>query len=207
MKNIKINDAVINNVDIVDSGDVLGLHFVSAMSFAELEALFTPATSPEFRIVNLIETDVTEEVVVGVYKNRKLLSVKVTANDNDNTVEIVLQVTPAKIEEVEALTKQVNEQAAIISEQNAAIEAQAAANDEQSTQIAEQASVIEAQEAKITAQETEINNLKNALTDAEAKIIESEAALAETQANLAETQAANDMLMECVLEISEVVYA
>lgn len=200
MINIKINNTIINNVDIVDSGDILGLRFVSAMSFAELETLFTPVISPEFRIVNFVETDVTEEIVIGVYKNRKLLSVKVTANDNDNTVEIVLQVTPAKIEEVETLTNQVNEQAVIISEQNIAIEAQAAANDEQSAQIAEQASVIEAQEAKITAQETEINNLKNALIDAEAKIIESEAVLAETQA-------ANDMLMECVLEISEVVYA
>lgn len=192
--NIKINETIISNVNITDSGDLLGLNFVTNMTLATLETMFTPATSPEFRIVDDAEN------VVAVYRNRKLITLRVDAGDSGNVVNLALQVTPSEIEEVEILTAQVEEQAA--------------ANAEQAAQIAEQASVIEAQEAKITEQATEIENLKTSLSDAETKIAESETALAETQATLTETQTAltetqatNDMLMECVLEMSEVVYA
>ena len=67
-------------------------------------------------------------------------------------------------------------------------------------QVGEQATTIATQSEQIAEQATEINNLKTALTEAAVKIAESEAALVETQAT-------NDMLMECVLEMSSVVYA
>lgn len=187
MANIKINETIVSNVGITDSGDLLGLNFMTNMTLAELEALFTPATSPEFRVVEINDIGGVEtETVTAVYKNRKLITLSVRAGDEYNTVDLALQVTPAEIEEVEVLTNKVNEQAA-------QIEVQTAANDEQAAQIAEQAGVIEAQAA-------EIETLKGSLT-------ETQAALGATQEELALAQETNNMLMECVLEMSEVVYA
>ena len=187
MANIKINETIISNVNITDSGDLLGLNFITDMSLAQLDNLFAPATSPEFRIVDDAEN------VVAVYRNRKLITLRVDAGEADNVVNLALQVTPAEIEEVEILTTQVEDQAA-------KIEAQAALIDEQAATNAEQANVIEAQAA-------EIETLKTALNETQGELTETKTTLTETQEALAEAQATNEMLTECVLEMSEVVYA
>lgn len=187
MANIKVHETMLSNVNMTDSGDLLGLNFTTNMTLAMLETMFTPATSPEIRIVN------DEGNVVSLYKNRKLITLTVRAGEVDNIVDLALQVTPAKIEEVEILNNKVYEQAAIIATQAAQIEAQAMANEEQFVQIAEQANVIDAQA-------TEIETLKGSLT-------ETQTALGATQEELAMAQETNVMLMECVLEMSEVVYA
>ena len=187
MANIKVHETILFNVNMTDSGDLLGLNFTTDMTLAALETMFTPATSPEIRIVN------DEGNVVSLYKNRKLITLTVRAGEVDNIVDLALQVTPAEIEEVEILTNKVNEHAAVIGEQSAQIEAQAMANEEQSVQMSEQANVI-------YAQTTEIETLKGSLT-------ETQTALGTTQEELAMAQETNVMLMECVLEMSEVVYA
>ena len=185
--NIKIGEVVIENVNITDSGDLLGMNFMTTMRLAELEELFTPGSYPEFRVVD------SNGEVVSVYKNRKQITLRVDNRDEANEVNLALQVTPAKIEEVELLTNQVNEQ-------NAAIEAQSVANEQQAVQIAEQAAVIEAQA-------DEIETLKSTLSDTQADLGNTKTELANTQTELVEAQEANNMLMECVLEMSEVVYA
>ena len=157
--NIKIGEVVIENVNITDNGDLLGMNFMTTMRLGELEELFTPGSYPEFRIVN------SNGEVVSVYKNRKQITLRVDNHDEANEVNLALQVTPAKIEEVELLTNQVNEQ-------NATIEAQA----------------------------NEIGILKSTLSDTQTN-------LENTKTELVETQETNNMLMECVLEMSEVVYA
>ena len=201
MANIKINETIVSNVNLTDSGDLLGLNFVTNMTLAELETLFTPATSPEFRIVDDAEN------VVALYKNRKLITLRVDAGEAGNVVNLALQVTPAEIEEVELLTNQVNEQATVISEQAEQIEAQAAANDEQAAQIAEQASVIEAQATEIETLKTDLSTTQGELTETKTTLTETQTALGTTQEELAAAQETNNMLMECVLEMSEVVYA
>lgn len=208
MANIKVYETMLSNVNITDSGDILGLNFTTNMNLATLETMFTPATSPEIRVVD------GNGNVVTLYKNRKLITLTVRAGEVDNIVDIALQVTPAKIEEVEALTNQVNAQAV-------QIEVQTVTNNEQAAQITEQTNVIDnlkrslndTQIALGSAQE-ELTTTKIALAEAEFKIIETETALTatqsvlnQTQASLMEAQDTNMMLMECVLEMSEVVYA
>lgn len=180
MANIKINEIVISNVNLTDSGDVLGLQFYTDSTLAELDHLFTPGTSPEFRIVDDAEN------VIGVYKNRKLLSLRVDAGEEQNEVNLMMQVTPAEIEEVEVLTAKVAEQATV---------------------IAEQATKIGTQEEQIAELHNELNETKNVLVETQNELAATKATLVETQEALAEAQAANEMLTECVLEISEVVYA
>ena len=201
MANIKINDVVISNVNITDCGDLLGLNFTTEMSLAELETLFTPATSPEFRIID------DADKVVGIYKNRKFITMRIDANDNCNIINMSLQVTPAEMEEVEILTNKINEQAMQIATQNMT-------NEMQASQIAEQANTINVLQDSLNntqvafgeAQEA-LNTTKASLAAAELKIIENETALNATHNALVEAQELNSMLMECVLEMSEVVYA
>ena len=194
MAHIKIGETLIKNVSLTDSGDLLGMKFMTNMTLSQLENVFTPATYPEFRIVN------DNGDVIGVYKNRKFVGINIDILEHGNVVNLALQVTPAKIEEVELLTNQVNAQAA-------KIEAQALVNAEHTAQIAEQTSVIEAQANEIAEQAHEIEILKNSLNDTQAILSAPQEELATTQTALTEAQATNDMLMECVLEISEVVYA
>ena len=194
MAHIKIGETLIKNVSLTDSGDLLGMKFMTNMTLSQLENVFTPATYPEFRIVN------DNGDVIGVYKNRKFVGINIDILEHGNVVNLALQVTPAKIEEVELLTNQVNAQAA-------KIEAQALVNAEHTAQIAEQTSVIEAQANEIAEQAHEIEILKNSLNDTQAILSATQEELATTQTALTEAQATNDMLMECVLEISEVVYA
>ena len=192
--NIKINDTIIENVGITDSGDLIGLSFTTKMALSELDALFSPVTSPEIRIVD------AEGKTTDMYKNRNVIDLHVSYGETENHVRAALLVTPVKIPEVEVLINQVNTQAEMIEEQKAMNAAQEEMIKGQIDTVAKQDTVIKEQEAKIATQETEIDNLKNALTEANAKIEQSEAALAETNAM-------NNTLMECVLEISEVVYA
>ena len=166
MAHIKIGETIIRNVSLTDSGDLLGMKFMTSMTLSQLEDLFTPVTSPEFRIVN------DNGDVIGVYKNRKFIGVNVDISEHGNVVNLALQVTPAKIEEVELLTNQVNAQA-----------------------------------AKIEVQAREIEILKNALDETNAILSATQEELATTQTTLAEAQDTNTMLMDCVLEMSEVVYA
>lgn len=165
MVNIKIGETLIENVSLTDSGDLLGIKFVTEMALNSIANLFDANTSPEVRVIE-------NEQVTKIYKNRNIVSLSMSNGDDNRTVDVVLVVTPTELKEVEMLT----------------------------TQVGEQATTIAAQSEQIAEQETEINNLKNALTEAEAKITESESMLAETQE-------INSMLMECVLEMSEVVYA
>ena len=199
--NIKIGEVVLSNVNITDSGDLLGLNFVSPMNLAQLDELFSPATYPEFRIVN------DEGEAISVYRNRKVITLRVDACDEGNVVNVAMQVTPSEIEEVELLTNQVNDQ-------NEAIVAQQTKIDEQDSVIAAQAETISAQSEQIAEQEAEIEDLKSSvvetqtnLTATQEELTTTKAALGEAQTALAEAQETNNMLMECVLEMSEVVYA
>lgn len=171
--NIKINDTIIKNVSITDSGDLIGLGFVTELTLPELDNLFSPATSPEIRIVD------AEGKTTDMYKNRNLIDLHVNYGETENQVKVALLVAPMNIPEVELLINQVNAQA---------------------EQIAEQANVIKAQANDIAEQANEIEILKTTLSATQEE-------LTTAQTALTETQAANDMLMECVLEMSEVVYA
>ena len=108
--NIKIGETVIENVEITDSADLLGIKFLTTMRLSELETLFSPGSSPEFRIIN------QQGEVVGVYKNRKQISLNIANLGEVNEVNISLQVTPAKIEEVETLTTELSENTMAIAE-------------------------------------------------------------------------------------------
>lgn len=108
--NIKIGEIIIENVEITDSADLLGIKFLTTMRLSELETLFSPGSSPEFRIIN------QQGEIVGVYKNRKQISLNITNLGEVNEVNIALQVTPAKIEEVETLTTELSENTMAIAE-------------------------------------------------------------------------------------------
>lgn len=107
---IKIGETVIENVEITDSADLLGIKFHTTMRLSELETLFAPGSSPEFRIIN------QQGEIVGVYKNRRQISLNIANLGEVNEVNIALQVTPAKIEEVETLTTELSENTMAIAE-------------------------------------------------------------------------------------------
>ena len=101
--NIKIGETIIENVEITDSADLLGIKFLTTMRLSELETLFAPGSSPEFRVIS------QQGEIIGVYKNRKQISLNIINLGEVNEVNIALQVTPAEIEEVEALTTELSE--------------------------------------------------------------------------------------------------
>ena len=108
--NIKIGETIIKNVEITDSADLLGIKFCTTMRLSELETLFAPDSSPEFRIIN------QQGEIVGVYKNRRQISLNIANLGEVSEVNIALQVTPAKIEEVETLTTELSENTMAIAE-------------------------------------------------------------------------------------------
>ena len=108
--NIKIGETIIENVEITDSADLLGIKFLTTMRLSELETLFAPGSSPEFRIIN------QQGEIVGVYKNRKQISLNIANLGEVSEVNIALQVTPAKIEEVETITTELSENTIAIAE-------------------------------------------------------------------------------------------
>lgn len=107
---IKIGETVIENVEITDSADLLGIKFLTTMRLSELETLFSPGSSPEFRVIN------QQGEIIGVYKNRRQISLNIANLGEVNEVNISLQVTPAKIEEVETLTTELSENTMAIAE-------------------------------------------------------------------------------------------
>ena len=78
MANIKIGEMIIHNVGITDSGDLLGLNFVTDMNLAKLDELFSPATYPEFRIVD------DNDNVMSIYRNRKVITLRIDAGESGN---------------------------------------------------------------------------------------------------------------------------
>ena len=79
--NIKINDTIIKNVSITDSGDLIGLGFVTELTLPELDNLFSPAISPEIRIVD------AEGKTTDMYKNRNLIDLHVNYGETDYVVD------------------------------------------------------------------------------------------------------------------------
>lgn len=140
MASYKINEMVILDPNVTDSGDVLGFSFPATMSFSELDAAFSPKTAPE--IYELDESGKT----TGVYKNRKVLSLRVT----EDTADVVLMVTKGIVDKTDELIAQINEQAAQIADQ--------------ATQIAAQAERIAALEDELAATHEQIENTEEMLT-------------------------------------------
>ena len=111
MINIKINETVIHNVHLTDNGDTLGVIFTTNMTLAELENLFDPKTSSDFYVMN------DSEEIIGAYKNHKVININVDILEQHNVINLILQVIPVKLKEVELLTNQLNAQMARIEAQ------------------------------------------------------------------------------------------
>lgn len=200
--NIKVNDIIIPVIDIVDNKDTLGIMFNTKMTLSELDNLFTPASSPEIRIVD------NNGEVTDIYKNRKLITLRTDVkNENELEVSLVLQVTPIQMEEIEALTLR--------------LDRYEKADMERLNTLQKQETKLASQEEKITTQETEISNLRIAVTNTENQvsqvdmdILDITTKLNATQDNLDNTllelsgvKEENEMLINCLLEMSEIVYA
>lgn len=200
--NIKVNDIIIPIIDIVDNKDTLGIMFITEMSLSELDNLFTPASTPEIRIVE------DNGDVKDIYKNRKLITLRTDVKeDNKLEVSLVLQVTPVEMEEIEAFAIRLDRY-------------EVTAN-QQSTTLHMQENRLASQEEKMTAQETEISNLRTAVTNTENQvskvdmdILDITTKLNTAQDNLDATllelsgvKEENEMLINCLLEMSEIVYA
>lgn len=138
-------------------------------------------------LVKFFDANLAPEIVfldkdnlpVSIYKNRKMTSLDVKDINNQRVATIGLQVSPIEFSEADILNEKINNQ---------------------NVRITAQDDIIASQAARIEEQETEIINLKNSLSAAETEIVESKDTIAEMQMN-------NDMLTECVLELSMLVYA
>ena len=141
MENIKINDTILENVSIVDSGDILGLHFDTAMTLTQIDSTFNPEVCPEFYIID------DNGDTIGFYKNRKIVSVRV----ENNTADIALLVVKGEVDQVEELTARIEAQSELIEQQTKLIS-------EQDEKIAELEARLEETTAMMTAIEEGIAN-------------------------------------------------
>lgn len=171
--NIKLNSVIIPNVDIVESGEMLGLSFSYDTTLTELENLFSPDNLNEFQIID------DDNNVLKIFKNQRLTALSYDIQDDQKYFKITLQVGSLKLTEIDELNNLINQQNI----------------------------KIQAQNETILAQKEELAKLESSLLEANDKITQTTLYIAETQVSLQETKNENEMLMNCILELSEIVYA
>lgn len=205
---IKINGVEITNASVTESDSQLGIRYASAMSFDDLADLFNEENAPEVAFIN-------EDGTTGaLYRNHKMTSLKVDVSGDERMVTVVLQVSAIEMKEAEIINEKLALQEKMITAQKEMINSQAKQIEEQGNLIQTQIEELNSANAKINEQIDAIDELRNLLSLANSKIVEQSNELAETKRSLDEAREnltiaieSNEMLTQCVLEMSEVVYA
>lgn len=171
--NIKIKSIIIPNVNIVESGEMLGLSFNYDTTLTEIENLFSSENLNEFQIID------DDNNIIKIFKNQRLTSLSYDIQNDQKYFKITLQVGSLQLTEIDELNNLINQQNI----------------------------KIQAQNEIILAQKEELIELESSLFEVNNKINQAELCITETQASLQETKNENEMLMDCILELSEIIYA
>lgn len=171
--NIKIKSIIIPNVNIVESGEMLGLSFNYDTTLTEIENLFSSENLNEFQIID------DDNNIIKIFKNQRLTSLSYDIQNDQKYFKITLQVGSLQLTEIDELNNLINQQNI----------------------------KIQAQNEIILAQKEELIELESSLFEVNNKINQAELCIIETQASLQETKNENEMLMDCILELSEIIYA
>ena len=105
MARIKIGSTIVENANITKSIGLLGINYTTDMSLTALASMYDAQNAPEVYFLN--EDDTTS----AIYTNHHLVSIAMSTIGSKNVVDVVLKVSPVKLDEATALNEKIAAQA------------------------------------------------------------------------------------------------
>ena len=101
MARIKIDSTIIDNANITNSIGLLGINYATNMTLVELASMYSAQNAPEVSFLN------EDGTTSAIYTNHNLVSIAMNTIGSKNIVDVVLKVSPVKLDDATILNDKI----------------------------------------------------------------------------------------------------